>query len=246
MSVETILNILDRAHTGPFCTVHDWDAKIIPSKVKEKLKEHGVEKTCTPQDPINADDGLVDEYFKAGFELAVDVGMLCLDTERVVKVTDTELKEVIRNAPSELPMGEGRDKIRITHRRPEDRHPPIQTCPLGIVVSEDLFIPLVQAIAQYRIIDLLEGPSLETVYGRPIRSGTPYETLAGRVQASMHKEAVWRAGRPGMGFDEVITSPTVFGQFGGYGVPGGFDPKRHAALILKNLLYLLTQGGSRH
>jgi len=92
MSVQALLDVLDRAHTGPVCSVKDWDTKVIPGKVSEKLSEHGLKGTCTPENPINTEDSLADEFWHAGFELAVDVGMLCLDTERVIKFTEEELK----------------------------------------------------------------------------------------------------------------------------------------------------------
>ena len=42
------IEVLDRAHTGPMCEVKDWDIKVIPAKVKEKLKEYGLENTLRP------------------------------------------------------------------------------------------------------------------------------------------------------------------------------------------------------
>jgi len=222
MSVQTLLDVLDRAHTGPVCSVKDWDMKVIPSKVLEKLREHGLTGACTPENPINSDDSLADEFWRAGFELAVDVGMICLDTERVIKFTEEELKGAIRNAPSELVLGEGLDRVLMKARKPEDKIRPLYCAPIGVEASEDLWIPLIQGIAQHRAVDMIQGCSLRTVLGRQLRSGTPYETLAGRVQAEMHREALWRAGRPGMCATSVITSPTVYGQLGGYGVPGGY------------------------
>ncbi len=231
MSVQALLDVLDRAHTGPVCSVKDWDMKVIPGKVLEKLREHGLTGACAPENPINTDDSLADEFWRAGFELAVDVGMICLDTERVIKFSEEELKEAIRNAPSELVLGEGPDQVLMKARKPEDKIQPLYCAPIGVEASENLWIPLVQGIAQHRVIDMIQGCSLRTVLGRQLRSGTPYETLAGRVQAEMHREALWRAGRPGMCATSVITSPTVYGQLGGYGVPGGYKTS-DLALVL--------------
>ncbi|MCL4458450.1 MAG: monomethylamine:corrinoid methyltransferase [Chloroflexi bacterium] len=231
MSVFTILDILDRAHTGPLCAVKDWDMRVIPPRVAEKLKDYHLQGTCTPEHPINSDDALADAFFKAGFELAVEVGMLCLNTERVIKVSEDELRSAIQRAPRELPVGEGRETVILRARQPEDPHPPAFTAPLGIVVSEDLWVPLMQGIVQNREVDIAQGGSLETVFGRPILSATPYETFAGRLHAQMHHEALWRAGRSGMPATAVISSTTEFGQLGGYGLPGGFKPT-DIALVL--------------
>ena len=221
MSVTGIVEILDRAHSGPVCSVKEWDTRLIPTKVSEKLKEHGLMNTCTPDNPINTDDGLADKFFRAGYELALETGMLCIDTERIIKVTEEELKELVKTR-RKIPMGEGVDRVVLKPRKPESPKKPVYASPFGIVVSEDLYVPLVTAIAKHREIDILEGPSLETVFGRPIKTGTPYETLAGRYQAQLFREAVWRAGRPGIGAHGIITSPTEYGQLGGYGIPGGY------------------------
>ncbi len=227
---------MDRAHSGPTYTEKEWNTKVIPKGVAEKLKEHGLEKTCDPKNPINMDDGLADEFFKAGFEFAVETGMLCLDTRRVIKFSEEELKEVLKAAPSEVNLGQGSDRITMRERRPEDKTPPAFAAPLGIAVSEDLWIPLMLGVAQYREIDYLEGASLETVYGRPIKSGTPYETLAGNLQAKMHQEVIRRACRPGIAASAVITSPTEYGQFGGYGVVGGYKPTDVAIVLFPSEL----------
>ena len=121
------IEVLDRAHSGPVCEPKDWDVRVIPGKVREKLKEHGLEGTCNRENPVNTDDGLADKYWEAGFELAVDLGMICLDTRRVIKFTEEELKDVIREAPREFVLGKGEDRVTIKKRVLEDRNIP-STC----------------------------------------------------------------------------------------------------------------------
>ena len=86
MSIQHILEILNRAHHGPMCTEKEWNTRVIPTNVSKKLKEHGLQQTFNPENPVNIDDTLADRFYKAAFELAVEMGFLCLDTERVVKV----------------------------------------------------------------------------------------------------------------------------------------------------------------
>ncbi|WP_309493708.1 monomethylamine:corrinoid methyltransferase [Candidatus Hecatella orcuttiae] len=231
-----ILEVLDRTCTGPVCTERDWDIKVIGEGVLQKLKEHGLSKTFDKDNPINCDDGLADDFYRAGFEFAVETGMLCSDTGRVVRFTEEELKEALKDSPSELTLGEGLDRFTMRARKPEDEKVPIYASTLGIGISEDLWVPLMLGVAQYRVIDMLEGPTLETVYGRPIISRTPYETLAGYLQAKMHQEVIRRAGRPGMAAGAVITSPTEYGQFGGYGVVGGYKPTDVAIVLFPSEL----------
>ncbi len=225
------IEVLDRAHTGPICEPKDWDVKLIPSKVGEKLKEHGLQNTCDKENPINTDDGLADEFWRAGFEFAVELGMICLDTKRIIKFTEAEVKEAIKNATSEITLGSGGDKVTIKSRRPEDKQLPRFRSGVG-PTSEDSITPLVQGIAQYKIIDVLSPPSLTTVQGRPLKSGTPYETLAGVHEAALVREGVRRAGRPGMPLTGVASSPTEYGLLGGYGIPYGYNPSTDMAIIL--------------
>ncbi len=218
------IEVLDRAHSGPVIEPKDWDVKVLPKKIKEKLKEHGIENTCARENPVNTDDGLADEFWKAGFELATELGMLCLDTKRVIKFSEDELKDVAREAPRELERGKDEDRVIVRKRSPEDKTLPVVAFgAIGIQISNDLFIPLIQSIAQYRVIDWMPHSVPETIYGRAIKSGTPYETLAGKVEAGMIREAMRRAGRPSMPLSGFGTSATVYGQLGAFGIPGGPD-----------------------
>jgi len=206
------------------CEVKDWDINVLPSKVKERLKEYGLEKTCTPENPVNTDDSLADEFWKAGFDLAVDLGMLCIDTKRIIKFTEDELKETMKEAPSEILLGKGEDSFRLRSRKPGDKTTPVACFgAMGVEVSNDLFVPLVQSIVQYRVIDYAVQSIPEYIYGRKIRAGTPYETLAAKVEAAMMREAMRRAGRYGMVLGGLGISATEYGQLGGYGIKDGPD-----------------------
>ena len=232
------LDVLDRTQTGPVCEPKEWDMNVISKKVKEKLREHGLVGTCAPQNPINTDDGLADEFWRAGFDLAVDTGMYCNTTKRIIKFTDEELRECLRNNPSEISRGRDLDRGVIRNRAPEDRKLIYNWIgPFGHPVSEDLYIPITQSAIQYRVIDAVMAPSLETVYGRQLKAGTPYETIGGKLEAILQREAARRAGRPGIAIWGGSTSPTEYGSFGGYGVPGGADPETefNAALVTAEL-----------
>jgi methylamine--corrinoid protein Co-methyltransferase len=231
-SLQALLEILDRANNGPVCKAMEWDSKIVPNEAMRKLKEHGLLKAFTPEKPINTDDSLADEFYKAGYELAIELGMLCQDTERIIKISEEELKESLRNSLSEIKLGEGLDEVIMKHRKPEDPLKPLWVSPLAELVTEEYYVLITQGIAQNREVDILQGCSLETIFGKPIKAGTPYETLAGLYNARLTKEALWRAGRPGMACEAVMVSPTVFGQLGGFGIPNGFDAKKDIALVL--------------
>ena len=158
---ERLLNVLDCAHNGPICKQFEWDTRVIPRTIAAKLKEYGLQHTCDPHNPVNQNLELADRYFQAGMDVAAEVGMLCLDTQRVIKFTSGELKAGLDAAPAEFTLGEGRQTAHFKHRGLGDPTPPMWIAPLSIAVSEDVFVPLVEGIAGVPEVDCLEGPSLE-------------------------------------------------------------------------------------
>ena len=214
--VQRLLNNFDKAYTGPICAAKEWDTKIIPKTIKAILAKYGLQNTLDMENPINCDDDLADTFFKAGWELALELGMYCEDTERIIKITEDELLECIRDYQEFNILGEGQDQVIMKPRKPEDNYPPLLAASLGIVCSEENYLPLVQGLVQYnKLVDVLHGPTLATVFGRTIRSGTPYETLMGNYESQLKKEALWRAGRPGMACTGVAGAVTEYGHLGG-------------------------------
>jgi len=194
----TILDVLDRAQTGPKCTVKEWDTKIIPAKTAEKVSEYRIK---FDQDIIiPSDNTLIDDVFQAGFELAVETGVLCTDTGRVIKFDEDELKHTMKETTRNIHYGDGPERVVVVQRQPEDKRPPVHSLgPFGIAVSEDVYLPVHEAHSRCRYNDILVPGVLPTVYGREIRAGTPYEVLGIYLEAALVREAVRRAGRPGMG-----------------------------------------------
>lgn len=224
MAKVTFLDVLERAYSGPFCNPREWDTKIVPGKVNEKLKEYSLERTCNSENPINNDNNLADEFWKAGFDLAVDTGVYYKDTSRIIKFTEDELKHSIKDAPSRLTLGQTPDNVLITSRKPEDKAPVVTFLgPYGTAVDEDLFVAAHYSCTQHRVIDMMCPGTLGTVYGRELRSGTPYELIGGMLEAKLVIEAKRRAGRLGMPFGGVCTDATGLGQFGGF-TYGGYSP----------------------
>ncbi len=238
------LDVLDRAHNGPICDQKDWNVRIIPSKVTEKLKEHGLESTCNIENPINTDDGLADEFWMAGFELAVELGMLCLDTGRIIKFSGKELSDFISETPKELTFGKEADERTLKYRKPEDTKVPLYRSGFG-TVGEEIYIKLLKSIAENQIIDFISPFAPDTIYGRKPKAGTPYETLGGHYEAKLAREALVQAGRPNAPIVGLATSPTEYGQLGGYRTPEGLDPEKDIGLVLP-ITELKTSYGLLH
>jgi methylamine---corrinoid protein Co-methyltransferase len=217
-----MLEILSRTQSGEFCPQKEWDTKRIPLTIRKNLKVNDLAKTCDQENPVNTDMALADAFFEAAFELALELGYHCTDTERIIQVTREELLNAIKFAPSELFVGEGVDGTWLRARTPGDPYPTQVCASLAIGMSEAMYPIISELIAREREVDILGSGSMVTLRGADIFSGTPGETILGYEQAHLHREARRRAGRPGMAGNGVYSAVTEYGQFGGYGVPGGF------------------------
>ena len=236
-----IIKILDRSQNGEYCTVKDWDVKRIPAAVRETLKKYELENTVDQENPVNVDGELADRFFKAGYEMALGLGMLCETTDRIIKVSEEELSTAIKNAPSELTVGTGEDASVIKARTPSDPYPTQMIASLGITMSEEVWPAVTEGIARQKEVDLLEGGSLKTIYGLDLIPDAPSETLAGYEQAKMHVEIRKKAGRPGMGGVGQISAVTEYGQFGGYGIPGALPPTDLSLILFPSELKINYQ-----
>lgn len=239
-----IIDVLDRVFAGPVCEPAEWDKRVVPGKIKEKLTEHGLKGTCDLENPISTDSGLADEFWEAAFELAIDLGILCLDTRRIIKVSEDELKDVLRNLPTDIALGDGRDRVHIKIRGPNDKLT-FSGGPFGICLSEDLYVPICQSAAQYKEVDMLIPGALETLHGRPVRAGTALEAMATFEELVLAKQACRRAGRPDMPTTSVESNATGIGTISAL-VPWSGFTKWDLAIVsapaeLKTTNYLLTE-----
>ena len=134
-----IFETYDRARTGPKIEENDWDQKIIfrnASRLKEKYKLKFDRKVIIP-----TDEDMIDRLFLAGLEMLLETGVFCMDTSRLIKYTEDEVRMAIASAPKQLILGEGRDARVLKQRRFNDSHPPLtQGGPTGAPVSESIFI----------------------------------------------------------------------------------------------------------
>lgn len=248
-TLTDFLEVLDRTQNGPVCTQDEWNKKIIPRTVKEKVEEYHLRGTFDPENLINRDDSLADEFWKAGFAMAVETGMLCVNTERRIVFTEEELENALKSAPSELILGTGKDRVRMLHRMPEDRYPIITLFGnFGTPYDEELG-PAVTAIAlQSRAVDGCNCPgSPLTIHGRDIKAGTPYEVLGGMYEVQLGKAGARMAGRPGVTMQGASgVDATSLAYLGTYGTPKGSDPEGDVIPILpmtclKTSYYLLNK-----
>jgi len=206
-----LLDILHRAETGPIIDEKDFEAKLITSTVKKLIKKYDLKfdrSTIVP-----SDDGLADRIFQAGLEFAVEVGMFCQDTNRRIVWTEEEYLVGLDSCPGEVVLGTENDTVTIKARTPESPGAPAFVGgPFGVPVPEDMFVPIMLSYAQEPLIDVIENPTIERVYGHPIKAASPWEVLGGWRETELSFETINRAGRPGMPIGCIEISPTALAQ----------------------------------
>lgn len=194
----TVYDIYDRAKTGPKVEEKEWDYKIISQTATKLKKKYGIKmdkKVIVP-----TDKELINKLFKAGMEMLVECGVYCMDTGRVIKYTEEEVRAGIKAAPSRAIIGEGKDAVELACRKYSDSCPPIiQGGPTGSPCSEEHFLGIHQSYAQEPLVDTIVDGVLQTINGHDPVPGSPWEIAAVKSEAMMVRLAQLRAGRSGMG-----------------------------------------------
>ena len=217
-SVKYLTEMLARIKEGEPCSTKEWDSIRVPTTVMRILKKHELMKKFNPAVPVNQDLKLADRFFEAGLELAEEIGIQCTDTETVVHFSRKELLDALKAAPSQITLGSGPDRVTMYARHPEDPTKPTYCVSLAIQIDEEIYLDLVSGLIRYRGVDFLIGPSIDTVFGIPALTGTPFETAAGILESKLRSQAVWMAGRPGIGQMGMSSSCTEFGFMSGFGL----------------------------
>ena len=191
----TLLEIAERTQTGEKVEEKKWDMEFFRT-ISELVKKYGIE---FPGEHhfINMDDELVERAFGAAIELLEKVGVYCITTRRCIKLSRDEILTAIREAPTEILMGEGRDR-RVWKQRKVEEKSKLNICPgHHSPFTEDLAGLIVSNFAQIPRTDFIEGFNFPKVDGREIM-GAPMEVYASRRQLGWMREGVCKAGRPGL------------------------------------------------
>ncbi len=189
----------DRALTGPKMTEEEWDRQVIPQnakKLKEKYNLKFDKRTIIP-----TDQDMLERLYQAGLEMLATCGVFCTETNRVIKYSKEEIEEAVAGAPQQVIIGEGRDARIMAPRYGNDPRPPLlQGGPTGSPVSEDIFVATHEAFAREQLVDCIVDGVYDTIMGHPLALNTPWDIAAAKAEALAIRDAVRRAGRPGMGF----------------------------------------------
>ncbi len=191
----SLVEIVDRMRRGPKVVAKDWDIALF-KRLSSLAKEHDLKVPTDVANWINTDDSLADAAWEAAVEFLVENGCLCLDSERVIKFSEDEVKDAIRSMQNEVIMGEGKD-ARVWKQHRVEGTEPVNIAPgHHAPFTEDLANVVVQNFASIPRLDFLEGFNLPVIDGYDIY-GVPLEAYASKRQVAWLREGIRKAGRPG-------------------------------------------------
>jgi methylamine--corrinoid protein Co-methyltransferase len=223
MRSNWLLEITKRAQTGPYMKESEFDLKLA-KRIKELVKEQGIK--YDPNVLCPADDDLADRVWEAGLQLFLEFGAYCQTTERCIRFTRGELLDILSEVRSEIVLGAGKDAVVMRHRGVEDAaiRPIMHSGPTGTPASERYHPLILLSCAQEPLVDCLGAGSVSTYFGEKIIPGTPLEILGARRDASVAREAVRMAGRPGMHINDVAVPLTCAGKMAACDPQAGLRP----------------------
>jgi len=200
----SFLDVLDRAANGPIVSVKEYDMKRFIPKVQEMVKKYKIK--CDPKNPCPWDDDLADRVYQAAMDLYIDVGTYCTETGRVIQFTRDEVEQAAYECPKEAYFGEGPDRIVFRGRKPDS--PEIPHCHVGsgTDTTEEVALKMVEAYGRITKAKTVSIPSVTSVSHLKTSNASPLETLAGIYAMRVGREGLRRAGRPGMGIINHMSS----------------------------------------
>jgi methylamine---corrinoid protein Co-methyltransferase len=194
----SLLDIAERSQRGPKMDEKSWNLALF-RKTQDLIHKYDIR--C-PGDGswFNFDDDLAYRAFHAAVEFISELGVFCVNTGRVVRFDEAEIKEAIREMPEALLVGDGRD-ARVMRQQQLDSKQPLEVFNLfpghHAPFSEKLAPLAIKNFAQISQGTYLEGINFTEVDGREV-FGLPMEVYAARREVAWLREGIRKAGRPGM------------------------------------------------
>ncbi len=223
MHTNWLIEITKRAQSGPYMKESEFDLKVI-KRIKELVKEKGIK--YDPSVLCPADDDMADRVWEAGLQLFIEFGAYCQTTERCIRFTHDEVLDILSEVRNEITLGVGKDAVVMRHRGVEDaaNRAIMHSGPTGLPCTERWHPLILQSCAQEPLVDCLGAGSVSTYFGEKIIPGTPLEILGARRDASVAREAVRMAGRPGMHINDVAVPLTCAGKMAACDPQAGLRP----------------------
>ena len=198
------IDVIDRAATGPMMTQKDFDVKVFIPSLRNVLKKYDLKRKS--EEVVNTDDSYADRVFEAAVEFYSEVGTYITDTERIIKFSKAEVLEAVDDAPKEAYFGEGPDRCVMKGRLPDSDELPYCHVGSGTNTSEEFALRLVESYARISKAKTISIPIINTLGHIRTAAGAPTEVFAGIRAMQYGREGCRRAGRPGLGIIDHVSS----------------------------------------
>ncbi|MBW2058962.1 MAG: monomethylamine:corrinoid methyltransferase [Deltaproteobacteria bacterium] len=199
------LEVYERALKGPVMAERDFDMKVFIPELNQVVKTYGIR--YDKENPVPSDDGAADILFDGAVDFLSRVGVYCQDTNRVIRFTREEILQAVKVAPGRCLAGEGKDAGVFSMRRPDDGKLPWLHVGSGIVAtSEEMATNLIEAYGSMAEADSISISALDSIRGIPVSAGSPAELYAAILGIRIGREALRRAGRPGLPIMNLIST----------------------------------------
>lgn len=198
------IDVLDRAATGPMMTQKEFDVKVFIPALRKVLKKYDLK--WDKKEKVNTDDSLADRIYEAAVDFYSEVGTYITDTERIINFSKPEILEAVEDAPREAYFGEGPDRCVMRGRLPDSNE--LAHCHVGsgTNTTEENALRLVEAYAGITKAKTISIPIVNTLGHIRTAAGAPTEIFAGIRAMQYGREGCRRAGRPGLGIIDHVSS----------------------------------------
>ncbi len=200
-----VLDIYERAVKGPIMSEKDFDLKVFISRLRKVVKNYEIR--YDRENPVPSDDKLADKLFEAAVDFMSQVGVYCQDTNRIIAFSRDEILNVLKEVPGQCFAGEGKDAGVFDMRRPDEQKRPWFHVGSGIVAtSEEMATNLIEGYGSIAGANSISISALDSIRGIPVMAGSPAEFYAAIRGIKIGREALRRAGRPGLPIMNLIST----------------------------------------
>jgi len=228
-----VLEFYNRALTGKRVDEKEFDMHILPSKLAELIKKYEI--AFIPEETVPQDMALAKRLFDAGLELITSVGLYCRDTRSIIEISEDEVGGALAEAPLSHVIGEDAEVVKTYCRGLGDRRrPTIIGGPGGTPLSEENFTDIMTSYALEPVDGLTTG-AIQTIFGKEVRANEPIELMACYYEAIWSREAIRRAGKPGLSLLGIMSGVSSEVQDAA-DFPGGMRPSDMHLICFSNEL----------
>ena len=193
-----LVEVFDRAETGPLTSETDFYMKRYVPKLQELIARYRIK--WDKETIINTDDDLNDRVFQAAVDLLAEAGAYCPETNRVMQFTRDEILRACEECPTAATFGEGRERKVMYGRRPDStsERPWVHVGGGIYTTDEQIYMDTVEKMASFTIVDSVSVPSILHLRGKDARVRSPQEILAALKTVRLAREGIRRSGRAGL------------------------------------------------